>query len=637
MKRKDRKRRLRLLDYRPLDATREERSMNYQEKTRRKWEAIGQNLGKATGRDPQTLSMFSDTMYRRTNEERFLIDQVDEALADKGIWNLIPRIGDLYAQNLKPPLKLFEMIRNPSERSNVVGERPTNFLQSKYYKKRVKQLRSHIEKIRPFASEGAGLAVVGDPLNLDDFKMLPEVKQEVSLDQPEETVDVPSVLSVVKATMAPRRLFFCTSPGATSSRSVTVANEGTTAIYYKWECARDVELMMGEGGNRSPVKPSPRGEPFDWRMSESFTVARNLQPKTRSEFCFTQISGSIRPGCRVVFDFIFKSGVPGCFTQRWIMRITPSAQSERPLSVSLRGCCDVERPNLTGFKQSIDHSLHESERARCVDEIMSAVFDRVADLMALRGKPADARIEGDVLVDDHAPAFEAANQKWGMVYSPALYTSFLRVANECWDELGITGFDRFWDLSVESLTRMAMRISDGRRKREILGQINEIINCNMTASAAGNLTFSLAYVQMSTYLADLPNHFMADAAMLGVDLPLFIIPKVPDPAEIEAEFESARRKHRGKRDKKPPPKKPIRRGKVEDDLAKAPPPDLTGELSPELKKAVRETIKSELKKRLLAFENLASESRGVGQQLTRVNEIERLETNLEAEVEDELD
>jgi hypothetical protein len=250
--------------------------------------------------------------------------------------------------------------------------------------------------------------------------------------------------------------------------------------------------------------------------------------------------------------------------------------------------------------------------------------------------PADARIEGDLLVDDRAPVFEAANQKWKLVYSPALYTLFLRVATECWDGLGITGFDRFWDLSVESLTRMAMRIGDGRRKREILEEINEIIRRNMAASAVGNLTFSLSYVQMSAYLADLPTRFSVDAAMLGVELPLFIIPKVPDPADLEAKLESARRKHRGKRDKKPPPKKLIRKGRTEDEVAKAPPRDLMGELNPELKIAVRKTIKSELRKRLFGFENLVTESRGVGQQLTRVNEIGRLETNLEAEVEDEL-
>jgi hypothetical protein len=525
---------------------------------------------------------------------------------------------------------------------NVVGERTTNFLQSKYYKKRVKQLGSHIEKVRPFLPETAGFVVVGSALNLDQLKVLRDAKGEATSDQPEEAVEVPPALSVVKATMTPGRLFFRTAPGATKSRSVTVANQGTTAIYYTWECAREVELMMGAGGDRIPLQRAPLGEAmpeqFDWRTSDSLTIARNPRPKTRSECCFTQIGGSIRPRTQVVFDFAFRSDVPGCFTQRWIMRITPTPQSERPLSVSLRGCCEVEPPNLTDFKQSIDNSLHESERTRCIDEIIGAVFDRVKDLIELHGKPGYDRTEGDLLVDDRAPAFEAANREWGLVYSPGLYTSFWRVANECWDELGITGFDRFWDLSVESLTRMAMRVPGGRRKRELLEEINEIIRHNMTASAAGNLTFSLAYVQMSTFLAQLPAHFMAEAAMMGVDLPVFIIPKVPDPAELEAELESARRRHRGKRDKKPPlPKKPIRRGRGEDEAAKAPPPELAGELNPELKMAVRETIKSELRKRRLAFESLVTESRGVGRQLTRVNEIERLETNLAAEVEDELD
>jgi hypothetical protein len=640
---KDANRQRRLLEYRPLDATREDRSMRFQEEMQKRWGAIAGRLGHVLGRDPQTLSMFSDQAYRHANEERFLIYQVDTALADRGIWNPVPRIGDIYAQLPRPELKKFASIRDPFARRNLPGERPSTFFDSKYYKKRLKQLRSHIEKIRPFDPNPDGLVVIGTPVNLDDFKVLPEVRHEVAVAEANEEVEVPQVQSLVKTTMLPKRLFFKTSPGSATSHSVTVSNEGTTAIYYKWETAHDIDLMTGDGSNRIPIQRSSLGsdipDRFDWRASEAFTIQRSMQPHCRSEFCFTQISGSIRPSCRAVFDFAFKSDVPGCFTQRWIMRITPSAPSERPLSVSLRGCCEVEPPNLTSFKHSIDNSLHESERSRCIDEIIDSVFLRVADLIAIRRKTGDERIDGDVLVDDRAPAFEAANQQWGLVYSPGLYTSLHGVAHECWDALGVTGFDRFWDLNVESLTKMAMRIHDGDRKRAILREINEIIQRNMTASAAGNLTFSLAYVQLSTYLEELPNQFLADAAVLGVELPLFIVPKLPDPAELEAELESAARKHRGKRDKKPPPppKKPIRKGKAEEEALRAPPVDLSGELSPELKASVRETIKDGLKKHLLSFENLATESRAVGQQLTRVNEIERLDTDLDAEIDDNLD
>jgi hypothetical protein len=136
MRTRDTNRRRRLVDYRPLDATREERALQYQIKMHEQWEETGRRLGKMVGRHPQTLAMFSDDIARRTAEERFLIDQVHHALAEKdsGIWGPMPRIGDLYAQRAPLRLKNFETIRNPDEQKGLISERPMNFFQSKYYK-----------------------------------------------------------------------------------------------------------------------------------------------------------------------------------------------------------------------------------------------------------------------------------------------------------------------------------------------------------------------------------------------------------------------------------------------------------------------------------------------------------------------
>jgi hypothetical protein len=60
--------------------------------------------------------------------------------------------------------------------------------------------------------------------------------------------------SVVKATIGTRHLFFRAPAGVTSSKSVAVTNEGTTAIYYKWEVARDLNLTLGAGGKQVSVK-----------------------------------------------------------------------------------------------------------------------------------------------------------------------------------------------------------------------------------------------------------------------------------------------------------------------------------------------------------------------------------------------
>jgi hypothetical protein len=160
----------------------------------------------------------------------------------------------------------------------------------------------------------------------------------------------------------------------------------------------------------------------------------------------------------------------------------------------------------------------------------------------------------------------------------------------------------------------------------------------MTPSAAGSLAYSLAYVQIATMLDGLPGAFMHDAAVLGTDLPLFIVPKLPDPAELEDALESGKKKHKGKKERKPPPPKKVvkKGGKAEEDMLTVPPTPEVAELTGELKAAIRETIREQLRARLLAFENLATESRAVGKQLTRVNEIQRLETDLEPEVVDDV-
>jgi hypothetical protein len=347
-----------------------------------------------------------------------------------------------------------------------------------------------------------------------------------------------------------------------------------------------------------------------------------------------QTSGSVLPGGRAVFDFTFKSDVPGCFVQRWVMRVTP-AQSGRALAVSLRGCCEVAPPDLKAFKQSIDNSLHESERARCVGEVLAAVLDRVARVCAMRRRPPGERVEADVLVDDRAPAFEAANSRWRLAYSPALYASLLWAANDVWDATGVTGFGRFWDMSVESLTAAAMRLRDGAAKRAALQRINEALSRETTPSAAGSLAFSLAFVHAAALLDGLPDLFLRDAAAIGQRLPIFTVPKPPAPPEVDEALDSTRRRHRRRPQKAAPPP-PTRKGRKPKEEEPPKPPPEPKQLSPRLRAAVRARIRAGLREWLITFENLATESRAVGRQLTRVNEVDRLDTNLEPEIEDDL-
>ena len=628
----DTNRQRRLAEYKPLESTREARAMKYHEDVQRQWQRTGARLAKLTGRDPSTLSMFSEDDFRRTNEERFLIAQVVNTLAKKeqGVWNPLPRIGDLFAQIERPNLERFEVIRNPQQEKGVAGARPTSFFSSKYYKKRVKQLRAFIEKIKPFEPDTDGLEVVGHtPDFMKQIQLLPEVKetpeetfQENYADQKEKRT------STCTCAFDTNRLFFVTQPGVTMAKSVRVANEGTCAIYYHWDLARDVDMTIGSGATREQVRKNTN-ENFDWRDSEAFDTAKNMNDKSRPEFVFTQISGSILPGNTVTFSFTFKSDVPGCFLQKWIMRTTPNMDSPVQTSVSLRGCCQVEPPDIPSFKSMINTSLHESERARCIEEIMTSILDRVKKIAELRGKLGEERIDGDILIDDRAPVFEEANKKWGLSYSPGLFSALQQFAEKVWDALGIEGFERFWDLSIDSLNELAMKVEDGQLKRSLILQLNQILEQNMSSSSIGNLSYSIAYLQLS-YGADNLQQTADD-----FNLAQFVIPKLPDPAELEEQLETSRKRTRGGRARKPPPKRG-RKGKGQEEEPPAP-ETLHAELTDELRAVLKKKVKRFLVQRIRTFERLCGESNGVTQQLTNVNEMEKLDTNLDLEVDDDLD
>jgi hypothetical protein len=295
---------------------------------------------------------------------------------------------------------------------------------------------------------------------------------------------------------------------------------------------------------------------------------------------------------------------------------------------------------LSGFKQSIDDSLHESERTRCLDEILLAVLDRVDRVCALRKEIAGDNIEGDTLVDDRAPVFESVNKKWGLKYSPGLFDALEKIAERCWDSLGCGTFDRFWDYGVESLAALIMKVENGQEKRMLLHELNDVVVKAMTPAISGDLIFSLAFVQLSGVIDEIQNGFASDFTDRGLALPIWIVPKSPYP-QAEDTMDSTRKRHRvvsKSRQRTPVQKGRVaRRGKqVEDERAKSPDTEAVERVYGEMKWMFKNRILAELKKGLTIFEALAGEGEAVGEQLTRNNVMDSLDTNLDAEVDDDL-
>jgi hypothetical protein len=309
----------------------------------------------------------------------------------------------------------------------------------------------------------------------------------------------------------------------------------------------------------------------------------------------------------------------------------------------LRGCCEVDPPDLQVFKSSIESSLHESERSRCIDEILQSILERSNLVIAAHRRPGDLVIEGDLLIDDRAPAFESANSEWNIKYSPALYSALEGVASQAWDALQITGFDRFWDGRVKSIGEMIMKIGDGDLKRELVADLNRALAQPFTASAATEFNYSITFVTLTEMVEQLVPLFSEEASLQGKELAPFEAPKQPDANEDEELLEAANKKLKGKQTaKKPPPKKapPKKGGKGDEDtkaamLGNAMSMVMAAEMSAELKDSLKAIVKRELRSRLETFEKLAAENSGVTRQLTRVNEMERLDTDLAPEINEE--
>ena len=641
MSQPDKNRRRRLQDYKPLEKTREERAMEYHLQVQKQWEQQGKKLGKLTGRDPSTLSMFSDDEFRHQSEEKELISRVVFAIASKdiGIWKPLAKINDIYAQRETPKMDPIEIIRNPDEHENVPGQRPTNFFKSKYYKKRVKQLKGLISKLKPFEPDYEGLFLVGHPLQLDQFEALPEIEQEETEVVDQDGIGFQESLpqSLVKVELNSNRIFFTTSPGVTQVKTIEMTNRGTTAIYYKWRIAEDIDLTTGDKNNPVSIRKKKEYDAFDWRDSESFDIPKDLFDKTRSEFCFTQMEGSILPGNTIKFSFSFKSDIAGSFIQRWIVDITPAKHPYSTFMIYLRGSCFIEPPNSLSFKKMINESLHESERARCIEEIMSSVLDRVNKIAKMRAQIGEERIDGDILIDERAPLFEEANKEWGLKYSPGLFASLTSIAEECFDILEITGFDRFWDMKVSSINEMAMNMQNMEAKRKIIIKLNEILDRHSTETISSNLTYSLAYVQLSFFSDEVQNRFIKTSEEMHLDIAPFIIPKLPDPNEQDEDLDktkkrrgaSSRANARGRGSSRRG-----RRGKGKDHTINLE-DEHKGEITPELKESVKHQIAKELLKRIRIFERLSGENSAVAHLLTRVNEMDQLDTNLDPEVDDD--
>jgi len=150
-----------------------------------------------------------------------------------------------------------------------------------------------------------------------------------------------------QVTFLQNHLAFDTSPGKVNSQRLAVQNSGTTAIYYKWHKAEQLNKL---------------GVPL-----------RGINPPGGGFYTIEE-EGILLPGNTTEFSFAFKSALCGIYTASFHMTtVPPLPEDAPPLTVTMRGV--VTAPDENEVKRSLleEHLEHNSVIHGIQEIIMEAI------------------------------------------------------------------------------------------------------------------------------------------------------------------------------------------------------------------------------------------------------------------------
>ncbi|NWQ83462.1 MYBPP protein, partial [Columbina picui] len=349
-------------------------------------------LGEVLQRSENELLMNTSDNYRQIQEERDLIDRSLPALfPGKGyrrgseFWNQPQRIGD---ELTGLTMTLTQRERGYPEPVTHVGKPRTVQMEtslkppkripfhltwdkSPFLKHRQQELKPVLEELDFYKPDLDELEVIGkgQPLASVSTEPLPHStssEESEILDTPKEHPNVvpetllgPSLVFCgqparwIDGTASQRndvgiaaRLTFEALPGEKAESSLTVSNDGTTAIWYDWL--------------RLPQKIPSRET--KWRRIPYFY--------------FDTRSGVILPGETRQFDFIFKSERAGIFSESWEFRTHPWLLGGALLQVTLWAIA-VSEDKLADLRGKLESDLAARVCAATVKESVKELLVRI--------------------------------------------------------------------------------------------------------------------------------------------------------------------------------------------------------------------------------------------------------------------
>ncbi|NWU91495.1 MYBPP protein, partial [Upupa epops] len=350
------------------------------------------HLGEILQRPENELLMSISEDYRQIQEERDLIDRsLPALLPGKGyrrgseFWSQPERIGDELTgltmtltqreRGFPPPVTHMGKPHTVQMETSLKLPKRIPFHltwdKSVFLKHRRQELKSVLEELEFYKPDLEGLEVIGkgqpftsvstEPFahsatseeseTLDSLRdcssVVPEAVQGPSLDfcgQPARWISCTDSFRDKIGIAA--RLTFETLAGEKAESSLTVSNDGTTAIWYNWMRLPQQIPSRETKGRRMPC------------------------------FYFDTRPGVILPGETRKFSFLFKSETAGIFSESWGFRTHPVLLGGALLQVTLWGIA-VYEDKLADLRKQLESDLAAREGAAIVRDTLKELLTRI--------------------------------------------------------------------------------------------------------------------------------------------------------------------------------------------------------------------------------------------------------------------
>ena len=266
------------------------------------------------------------------------------------------------------------------------------------------------------------------------------------------------------------RLVMEASTGELTEVTLSCANIGNCAVFYKW-------------------------------------VRSNDDPLQRY-FSLKDMAGSILPGDVKDFVFTFKSDMPGAFSETWSFQGRPNVQ-DTAHTVTLKGFArfeDKTKEKRARLEMDLEHSL----KIHTVEEVMDEVVDHVG---TPRAKARELLEDPDMDRQD----FIRKNKEAQIYYSNTTLKLFQSLADSTFELLDFPRELREWNYSLESLKTLIGHIDDdGERERHII-QFNEIMKVAGIPPTSTSMFNSICYELVAELADSIPD--LADSIRIKLELP----------------------------------------------------------------------------------------------------------------------